>query len=45
MGVKMKDSKVKIDWIGALIWLLLIPGIGIFFWIQVYKLFEWLFGG
>ena len=30
----MRDSKVKVKWDGVLIWLVLIPGLGLFFWIN-----------
>ena len=41
----MRDSKVKVKWDGVLIWLVLIPGLGLFFWIQLWNFIEWLFGG
>jgi len=41
----MKDSKIKINWPNVLVWLVLIPGIGIFMLIQLWNLVGWLFGG
>ena len=41
----MRDSKVKVDWLGGFVWLILLPIGTALGWYLLYKLMMWGFGG
>ncbi len=41
----MRDSKVKIDWFGVFVWLILLPTGSLLGFLLLYKLVMWIFNG
>tara|TARA_Y100000593_G_C4246394_1_gene304918 strand:- start:882 stop:1007 length:126 start_codon:yes stop_codon:yes gene_type:complete len=41
----MRDSKVKVNWVGVLVWLILIPLGGVFFFTLLWKFIGWVIHG